>query len=913
MQFWMLLPWMFLFSIITKQSLANEPLPLNDYHLESWTTKSGLPHNSINAIGQTSDGYLWVATWEGIARFNGRDFKVFNKKNNDVFAKTSAISAIATCDNSNNLIATDIIGGVNQFKNNSWSKINKTPPFARALHCDSFNNVWAGLDSGETIKVSVSGNSNIFLGDSERSGGAVYSILGDSSGGVWVGTVKSAFHISDTLTVSDVYQQAGLQSQPTFSILKDTNEDLLLGTNDGVYRLKGNDLARLSPKLAGLTVSYMLLDSQHSLWVGTINNGLYRVSQLGVEKYTSNPLLNNRIITVFEDKEHNIWVGTNGGLMKLRQTPFSTFTNTRGLKSDFIRSLVELDNGDVLVGSSGGIDVIKDNEVLPFPSEANIVNESILSMAKGNNDALWIGTYTEGLTLLRRNNFIKSYKRVDGLAADEVRAILATDDKVYVGTSDGLSILSDSGFENFRIQDGMAGNFVLSMFQSKDDTVWIGTSTGINRIRKNGNLEKFELIDFPDVHFIFGFYENDESPFIWFATDAGLLRYNPVTEDIFQVNQEADLPFDKFFGIEMDSIGNFWLSGNQGILQVSESQVMEYIDGKIQKLDYRLFGESDGLISKQSNGGAGTPIVKKRDGSLWFATAKGVSKLDPDKLKISNLSGPPVAIEELIVDGVSMDLGQPIHLASDTERVEIHFSGLGLATPESIHLATFMEGIDSDWVWSTNRNLREYNNLPAGHYRFLIAAKYGRFKNEELSASQILEFQIHPKFWETKSFFITASLLAASFLYFIHILRLRNITKLKAKLHKKVAYQTKELQRQTDSLQEISFQKTKLLEELRLQSKKFEKMALEDPLTGLLNRRAFDAILSDKAAEQNAQGLCLLILDIDNFKMINDRFSHSVGDEVLACVAHALKSNCRDEDTIARWGGGGVHSAFKLK
>jgi diguanylate cyclase (GGDEF)-like protein len=266
---------------------------------------------------------------------------------------------------------------------------------------------------------------------------------------------------------------------------------------------------------------------------------------------------------------------------------------------------------------------------------------------------------------------------------------------------------------------------------------------------------------------------------------------------------------------------------------------------------------------------------------------------------------PSVVLEQILADGRPQPVGQVLSLPAGTTKLEFRYAAISFLMPRFLRYRQRLQGMDHNWVDRGNQRGVQYTNLKAGNYRFQVnvsAPGLGQSWSPQVTAIQI---EIQPRLWERPWVLALATIAGLLLLWALVRWRLANLHQRAAQLERIVGQRTSDLQEHADRLRASDQEKTELLERLREQSEAFERMALEDALTGIGNRRSLDSQL-DAAFDRAVRGdraLCFALFDIDEFKLINDRYSHAVGDQALVAVAHALRDALGGAGVLARWGG----------
>jgi diguanylate cyclase (GGDEF)-like protein len=857
------------------------PLSLDKYFAQTWNTRDGLPHNAINALAQSEDGYLWAATWEGLARFNGREFKVF-VRGSATGLPDSAVKSLTARANGDLLIA-GARGGLSERKNRIWHPKDDAETLINHAIYDNEQGIWLGLEAkGLVFRDSQSDKESTIIADVR-----VFKIAQTLDNTIWLATNKGLYSVINKNEVTHYGPGMGLPDVPVYTVMITKQQQLVIGTERGVYTLENNKFISLEQRLNTEAVMSLLQDSNDDIWIGTTDNGLYRLSDNGLEKLDDNKgLPNNRIVSMVEDKEQSIWVGTSAGLFRLREAPFITLTAEQGLSGNYVRSVLSHSNGSLWVGSSKGLSQISGNKVETIKAGDNERNISVLSLAEGINGAVLVGSYTQGVFNLVNDELVPDKAINSRLDSKEVRSILVdSEGSTWVGTTAGIVKFSKTGeVQYINKQSGLPANFIMALAEDDLGQVWIGTGVGVASYRA-GVLKTYSLTDRFDAEYAFGFHI--EPGAVWMATDRGILRIDLATSKIDGITRENGLPIDKFFQIVVDKSGAFWLTSNRGVIKIAGQEIENVLAGKATIVDYQIFKEEAGLLSSQANGGSTPAATLHSDGTVWLATAKGVSQVSQYRLNRVAEQQLPVTIEQFIVDGNDFTIPEDnnITLPAGVTHLAIYYAGLGFLNSDRIQYQTQLVGFDKDWLDKKHQTYTEFTNLPPGQYTFQMRAKYPDGKWHKQVAS--LTFNMEYYYWQTRVFKLAMIIVFFLVLYIAYRYRLIKIQLNEERLKQLITKQTIELKQQ---------------------AKLFAHQATHDQLTGLPNRRAFDNWCESdfSQAKSGEQELSLAIIDIDYFKRVNDNYSHIIGDKVIQTIAKILSQHFAQHKLdikCARWGG----------
>ncbi|WMJ68532.1 ligand-binding sensor domain-containing diguanylate cyclase [Stenotrophomonas sp. 24(2023)] len=901
-----LLLWLLL--VLAGPLLAQDrPPPLRDYAIDVWTSRNGLPHNSLRDIAQTPEGHLWFATWEGLVRYNGLDFTVFDRSTRPGL-RDNGIGALLV-DRQGGLWISDSRGNVSRRGSDGqwqvWEHASGTPQvLIQAMQTDSRGRLWLLYEGKGLGHLDADGSLHFEPPPAGVPMALSFTkLVVDAQDRVWVGTL-------DGLVVRD-----------TDGVLKRAPAGWELGSGlvwpyrapDGVvwivagerlYRLQ-DDRPELVHRLPGQThLTSMLQDRYGDLWLGTENQGLLRVSSHGLERLPAGlNLPGGRVVSLREDAEGSIWVGANGGLYRLRETLFSSYTQHDGLSGDYVRTVFEDRDRQLWVGSASGLDRrLPDGRFAPVPlHNSGGKPPSVLSLAQDRQGDMWVGTFGDGVLRLGPQGQLRHvYGAAEGMPGGNIRAIsVDAGGVVWAGTQKGV-VSIDAGGVHVPTTAGLPRALITALAHDPAGALWIGTVEGV-RVLRDGTVQNIDLEPLGGGRSVFGFQQIGDA--MWISSDRGLYRWQQGR--LSRVGLEQGMPVDTVFQLVPDRLGNVWISSNRGVLRTDMAALNDVADGRAPRISVERYTEIDGMANSQANGSSGPSALLRQDGTFWVVTAGGLSMVDPLRLQhFRERLAPPAAIESVQVDGAPVHWeGNDLNHIPGGRRLTVSYVGLSYLLSDRIRYRTRLDGLDTGWVDRGLQRSVEFIGLPPGDYTLHVAAAHpgGEWGHHEA----VWRFTVEPFWWQRHSVQALAALLLIVALVALYRFLLTRYRDSNLRLAQRVKEATFDLQTQTVNLQALNLEKTELAERLARQAEAFERQAREDALTGLANRRAFDEALARDFARSQRSGhpLCLVVLDIDHFKDVNDRHTHSVGDMVLVQVAQLLASACRDSDMPARTGG----------
>ena len=882
---------------------AIDKKPLAAYSQDVWTTRNGLPHNQVNSTTQTPEGYLWFATWEGLVRYNGQDFKVFTPKNVPEL-QDHGIRHVSVGSNGRLIVSTSR-GGISILQDNKWKTINSSNGLAQndtmAAVEDANKNIWVAHESKGISQIDENEKIKHYGKDQGLTDERLYTIFKDSDNVIWAGTANGLVRIENN-QVQVFTEKQGLPKGAVYSILQAPEGGIYLGTNEGLYKIHNGEISKANSAFPREAVISLSLDADKNLWIGTVNRGIFRMNALGLQVLNADQgLPNNRASSLFNDREGNIWVGTGAGLVRFADTPFVTLSNNQGLSDDYVRAIVQQADGTIMIGTARGLNHYENGKITSVTGNQSLQNDSILSLSTAKDGGLWIGMYSTGLVKWKDGKVIESFDSNNPEFGTQIRAV--HEDKsgnIWIGSPFGLFKKNGKQIIKYTQKDGLPESFIISLLESKSGRIWVGTSNGLGYV-EGGKVHSVDLTPFHDAQTVFGLSEDPDGT-LWIATDRAILRLRD--GKIAAVGIQEGLPIATVFQIVIDKYSNFWLTSNRGVFYIKRANLEAAADKKSAQVTAINFAEADGMASAQCNGGAGPAAMRAKDGSIWVATAKGVSIVQPDNLARYQAPPPPVVIETVMVDDQHLNVNEEIKLSSSMRKIEMFYASLSYRTPEQVRYRYRLDGFDNKWVNRQGIRNIQFTNLPPGKYNFEVSASIRGGKWSEKNAS--FPFSIEPN-WYQRVWVLPIALLAFLIaLFMLYKARTQHLQAREIELSEIVDDRTRALFEKNNELESINIQ-------YQQQMEAFAHLASTDALTGLANRRSMEQKLSlgYKTAVENNQHYCFGLLDVDYFKQVNDKFSHDVGDLALKRIADVMQrvmgelhnGRWRGGDLSARWGG----------
>ena len=796
-----------------------------------WQIKDGLPQNSIFAITQTKDGYIWLGTEEGLVRFDGVKFTVFDKQNTP-FIKSNFINTLAEDKNGNLWVGTRN-GGLICYKDGKFKLFTIDDGLSSnkiySLYFNKEGDLWIGTWEGG-LNLYKDGKFTSYKMEHGLTSNNVNVVYVDINNSVWIGTRDRGLNLlkDDKFTIYTTEQ--GLSNNHVSSINEDKSGGIWVGTWGGGLNLYKNGKLKIyntQNKWANGQVRIIYKDNEENLWVGAGGGGLNLFKNGEFISYTmKHGLSNNQIGSIYNDKEGNLWVGTHGGGLNLyKNGKFTPFTALQGLSNEQVTA-INIDNSDNLwIGTwGGGLNLYKNGKFISFTTKQGLSNDLVRVIYNDTKGNLWIGTNGGGLSLYKKDKFI-TFTGKHGLSNNLIRAIY--EDKkgnLWVGTKGGgVNLYKNGKFTSFTTKQGLSNDLVMAILEDKDSNLWIGThGGGINRF-KDGKFTAYTKEQGLSDDHIMSIYEDKEGN-LWIGTwGGGLNLYKDGKFTSYTTKQ--GLFDDSIWVIFEDNHNNLWMSCNKGVFKVRKNELLDLAKGKIYKIKSTSYGLADGMKSRECIGLAG---FKSKDGKLWFGTIKGAVMIDPENIKINKLE-PPVHIEKIIANGKKIDITKSTKLNQDTDKLEFHYAGLSYVSPKKVLFKYMLQGFDSNWIDVGTRRVAYYTNLPPGDYIFRVKACNNDGVWNKTGAK--FSFKKLPYFYQTYWFFALCGLAVIFLGVGFYIIKMRQIKdkqkqleEFNIKLKGEIKKATKELRLQQETLAESNVYSAELIIEVEEANDKLKEL-----------------------------------------------------------------------------------------
>ncbi len=725
---------------------------------QSWSTENGLPQSSVHQIFQSQDGYIWIATEGGAARFDGATFKVFNHETDPAFTSDD-ICCFAQDTSSALWIGTS--DGLLQYTNGRFRR-HTTANGLPSLDILAL----ATTNDGSLAILTGSGAIRFSDGKATPLPSAITpsAIASSNDGGLLIASPTGVFQ----------YRQGNINPTP-LNLSKPSQNILAVGTlpDRGMWLRTRNTITlvqsgqqcilQAGKDLPATQIDSFLAASDGTLWIGT-NKGLFSIAKNNTHPQLQIAIGSSAILSLFEDRESNLWVGTETtGLHVLRHQSFRTLPAF----SDHIVTAITQTGDTMWIGTNGdGLYRQQAGKTQQLSTHDGLISDVILSLAPGAHNSLWTGT-PDGLNHIEAGK-IATYTSADGLPDDFIRSLLAdADGSVWIGTRRGLAHLQNDKVTTYTRANGLQSDLIGALVKINND-LWIATLNGLSRLT-NGNLTTYTTKAGLSGNIITSLFE-DSHHILWIGTKGDGLSYT--TNGIFTSLHRTDLPLTVDSILE-DDRGYLWLSSTRGITRVSRSELIACGASPSCILHPISYGYADGMPTEEISTIGHPTAWKTTDGLIWFATRKGVAIVDPNHLP-ENRIAPPTVIERFAVDDSDLPTSSTEqNISPGHSRFVFEYAGLSYVAPSKVRYRYILEGFDKQWTEAGSRRTAYYTNLPARHYRFRVqAANNDGIWNETGAA---IAFYVHPPFYRRPWFILLCIALLAAIGILLYRLRVRRL------------------------------------------------------------------------------------------------------------------------------------------
>ncbi|MEM6647355.1 MAG: two-component regulator propeller domain-containing protein, partial [Bacteroidota bacterium] len=852
---------------------------MSQYVQDAWRVQDGLPQNTVRALAQTPDGYLWMGTDEGLARYNGTSFTTYDRTTTPELTDPR-IAALRVAPEGGLWVGT-MGGGLLHVVDDTWTPIS-SPDSTRAPAVETFaeahGKIWVA-SGPDGLFILADGALTPHPQSTSLAEYAVQHVAAAPNGALWVGTRSGLFLATD----EGLNPVAGLpEGSVITALLAEPGGPLWASTTEQVYHVTASpDGFQAAPFVfpsepAIVSARQLYQDAQGSLWIGTNQNGLLRWADGRVQQLDqSTGLTHNRVFALLEDREGSLWIGTEGGgVNRIRQGKARTFGTREGLPMGMVLTVTEAADGSVWAGlEGGGVTRIHNGEVTTYTTADGLAADLVTSISATPDGTVWIGAYGEGLQPWRDGALGSPI--IGGLPSPNVMAQhVAPDGSLWLGTNAGIAhVINGEVVSVYTPDDGLSSPFITAITTALDGNVWIANyDGGLDRLA-DGVISSLTADDgLPGAPIISFHVESDGT--MWMGTYGGGLLHHDGTR-IHAITATEGLPSDIVYSVLSDASGRLWMSSNKGLFHIDTADASAVIGEEAERVVPTIYDEADGLRSREFNGGLQPAAWRAADGTLWFASGEGVVGIHPERMP-RNLTPPLVAIESITVDHGPVDrrATEP-RLAPGRKRFEFALAGLSFVAPERTTFLYMLEGYDDAWEAAVGAQTITYTALPPGLYTLRVQA----VNADGVVSEQAAQFSFYHRafFWQQPWFWGALALALIGLAGLLVRWRIERLKARQAELEHLVDLRTAELREEKERVEEakgvIEVQAAKLVELDRFKTAFFANISHEfrTPLTLMVGplQNALSGAFGDVSGPVRSQLAVMLRNAMRMLRLIN--------------------------------------------
>ena len=766
---------------------------LEDYVVKSLTTEDGLPMDQLNRIAISQRGFVWIATYEGVLRYDGSSFDALTHQDYAAL-KGGAFDLLVDKDDTvwafdtNHRYLFRLKEGVFDY----WEVDEFTDVVDRTLYTDwDGNAVFLGRNQfyrivgNEVTQVDIAGLGGIKIDNA----------LFADDGSLWIagypGGLFRVFNgLVERISAADIGILKGrfvcLEQGVAGAVWAMSSQNELACFFAGQWTVYTNDLLSTSSLTRDL-----LAEDNGSVWIGT-SDGMFRYDSGTIEKLqTGSDTRDDNIFSISRTPEGNIAYSTFNGLKILQNRIFKTYLAQKALMGDLVRCVVPDGEGNLLIGTSIGVSKIEEGLLTRVFSVMDCCD--VTGIIRTGEKTYYFSTYRQGLFYYDDGELTR-FSSSDGLPSDTIyRMLKSSDGVIYLGTDAGLSIFDGKTFENISTEDGLSSNIVLSLFEDSTGQIWLSQVSGGLAIIEKGVIRSLTAGTEIEKATVFHLSE-DSKGVIWGGYSGGAIRYRNGELEIFALT--GVFPRVNIFHVWKDINESLWLTSNSGLYQVDANLFED--DLPAGEIPFRSYFKVDGLPS--NNVTALSHAYTTAD-NFWVPFNGGVVQVDPDLVNATRFL-PDVLIDKIIVNS-ELQHNNPEQIVSERrfrkglKSMRVQYTAPSFQSNNRAFFFTRLKGFDQ-WE-KTTRQESVYTNIAPGDYTFQVTIS-NELGQPDLSRIASFSFSVDPRYFQSTWFYIAAAGVFLMLGYWVNFWRLKRAQIQQLRLEQLVVERTHELQFQSQEL-----------------------------------------------------------------------------------------------------------------
>lgn len=740
----------------------------SEYSVQVWTKYDGLPSNAIYGMIKGDDGFFWIGTSNGLARFDGSEFKVFNAANTPQIKAN--IAADLYKDRKGRIWFTNGGAGLlvkehdkfNRISEEDGLSLNHPSYFAETktgkIYIGTFG---GGLNILENNKLRVINKKNGLSSDD------IHSLLIDTQERIWIGTYDEGINLIEGNEIKKFKRLGNQTNTAVEHIFQSSTGEILAATHRGVVVFNGNSFEENNAflPLNGKTVNHIAEDDEGNLWFSTSNYGIYIYNGKIFFQLTSKNLLNSDDISQVLPTKFGVWIcSLVEGLSFLKQNKIKVVSVKQGLPHKKARTIFQTRNGLIWIGTGNGIAKFDEQTNKLTPLKSNFRDLSVHAWAENAKGEIYFGTLLQGLLKIVGDKIVAAADR-KLLKVNFLRSLKFTEDgTLWVGTNGaGVALLKNGKTTFIDKSKGLPSNFIACICKDHQNNFWIGTSGGgIAVVNSSGRVIKTLSDKNGLANNIVNSILQDEEGVIWVGTSvSGISRIK--NNMIYNFNERNGLYSNTIKKLLYDGKGRFWATSDRGIFSIKRKTFTEVADDKKEKLVFDLYGKNKGMIDEEFNAVADDAGCISSSGKIYAPSNDGVVIIEPN-LFSSETETPKVYIDDVFVNYKESSKNNLDALPPNTESIQINYGGISYLNGKNLKFKYILAGIDNHWAFAGTRRQAFFTHLPHGTYKLKVVAITPDGTESEQAA--VISFTILPYFWQTLWFQFLAVAAVIGFITF---------------------------------------------------------------------------------------------------------------------------------------------------
>ena len=790
------------------------------FNFKNYNTEQGLPQSQVLSIYQDKHGNMWFGTnYGGVGKYDGNKFSTISDKDGLI---DNVVFSIIENDKDELVFGTS--KGLSVYNGFSFKNYNEKDGLSNSWIFKLVNDgdkTWIGTQEG--VYILQDQKIRRFRFDSILDKASVFSIFIDSKKRLWFATTNDGAICYNPANSSFIHfdKTNGLPENFVFSFSENPNKEILIGTVAGLNIVDKDDKLKTCdyiPLQNNIGFRSMIISSKNEHWYGTASDGLIKYANGKLSRFNmGNGLTSNAMMSLFIDREGNLWIGTDGsGVYKYSNNRFVSYSKTNGLPENYVNAVTQDKQGNYWVAlRNNGVCKINDKELI---------------------------------------NYQIDRKRPNDIPDNDITCIISTaDDKLFLGTRDGLCIYEKGSFRTIA-ESGFRHKYILSLFEDKQKNIWIGTTEGLYKYQNNVLIEEkaVNALKQSGLQFLILCITQDQTGAIWLGTEYGVIKFDGTNITLF--NEKNNFITKRVLSAIVDAKNNVWFGTEEGVYnydnksftRISQKNglsssyvnfiqpdnlnrlligtntgidILNLEDFYKNKINILHLGKEDGLLSLESNYNAS---FKDKDGNILIGTINGLEIYNP-KFDIKNTKEALTKInsaklffgqEDILKYSTAIDsastLPVNLKLPFNKNHLTLQFIGVSLTAPEKVMYQIKLEGLDDNWTPPTAKTEVTYSSLPPGKYTFMVKAMNndGVWNTEPAT----FEFEVLAPWYKTWWFYTICVIVLIGGISLYNYVRTKKLIADKQKLERTVDERTRELRDEKEKVEiinkEVTEQKT---------------------------------------------------------------------------------------------------------